>query len=166
MLSPIIKRQVEAQVSDLVQLAQQRLRRAITLPTVGFRRSGRTAGSAHLQKNHINFNPVLLSEYPDNYKSDVVPHEVAHIVVYQVYGRVKPHGAEWQAVMRDIFNCEPATTHSMCSDNLNSKTFPYHCKCGPVQLTIRRHNKVMRGQQQYQCRTCGQMLKPTPPADS
>ena len=160
MLASILQQHVQTQVDELIRIAATRLKKTLQLPTVGFRRSGRTAGSAHLHKNHINFNPILLTEYPENYRTDVVPHEVAHIVVFQVFGRVRPHGQEWQMVMREIFGCEPKTTHSMHSKTLAQKTFTYRCDCGPVELTIRRHNRVQRGQQQYQCRTCRQLLTP------
>ncbi|MDU0354932.1 zinc ribbon domain-containing protein [Paraglaciecola aquimarina] len=38
------------------------------------------------------------------------------------------------------------------------RQFPYQCLCGPVSLTIRRHNKIKRGLQQYSCRRCQTVL--------
>ena len=38
------------------------------------------------------------------------------------------------------------------------KKFAYRCLCGPVGLSIRRHNKVVRKVQQYRCIKCGNQL--------
>lgn len=156
----------QAQVERYIELARTQFSSSIRVPTIGFRKAGKTGGSAHLQRNHINFNPHFIDDNYDHYMTHVIPHEVAHIVCYQLFGRVKPHGKEWQSMMTKVFNAEPHVTHSMTSERAVSRTFTYQCDCGPVELSVRRHNKVERGQQEYQCRTCGARLKPVFGEDS
>lgn len=155
-----VKESVHQRVKTLCTTAGECLQHKIDQPSIGYRRSGGIAGSAYLQRNHVNFNPLYLIENHHEYIQQVIPHEVAHLVVYQCFGKVKPHGKEWQSVMREVFNRPPLVRHSMTSPALEQRQFAYQCACGSTQLTIRRHNKVVRGEQQYQCRRCKQILTP------
>lgn len=127
-------------------------------PQVLFNQRGRSAGTACLQTWQLRFNPVLLSENPHAFLNEVVPHEVSHLVVYERFGRVKPHGKEWQAVMSQVFGVAPKTTHSFDVSSVQGKTFTYQCGCDHIELSIRRHNRVQREQVQYVCRRCKQPL--------
>ncbi|GGF55715.1 SprT family zinc-dependent metalloprotease [Alteromonas lipolytica] len=132
--------------------------RSFKRPTLTFRRSGRHAGTAFLQQNRINLHPVLFKHNRDAYFNDVLPHEVSHLLVYTLYGRVKPHGKEWQATMLEVFGCQPETRHQFDLTPLNIPSVTYLCGCGEVELSIRRHNAVVKKQRQYQCRRCKQLL--------
>ena len=74
----------------------------------------------------------------------MVPHELAHLIVYQVFGRVKPHGQEWQAVMTQLFNLPADTCHQFDVESVQGKMFAYQCECQTHYLTIRRHNRIQR----------------------
>lgn len=157
-LSSQYKTQIQEQVVSCYQLAQDYFSRPFTLPEILFSQRGKIAGSARLQTNQLNFNPVLLEDNLPHFIQSVVPHEISHLLVYELYGRVRPHGTEWQAIMRNVFN-QPATTrHKMDVSKVEGKTFNYRCACSTVALSIRRHNKVIRHQQQYRCRKCGDIL--------
>ncbi|CCK08390.1 Protein sprT [Cronobacter sakazakii 696] len=41
---------------------------------------------------------------------------------------------------------------------MRANTFPYRCRCQQHQLTVRRHNRVVRGETQYRCVRCGDTL--------
>ncbi len=151
------KKAVTAEVHRLTHIASEYFRREFPVPLVSFRRSGKNAGTAFLQHNRVNFNPVLLAENRDEFFNEVIAHEVSHLITWQKFGKVKPHGAEWQAVMREVFNCEPSTTHNFDLGGLNIRTFPYQCGCQTINLTVRRHNKVLKGLQ-YRCTRCGETL--------
>ena len=105
-----LQQQILDRVNQCIALAEAFYKRSFPLPTVGFNQRGKIAGTAHLQKNHLKFNPVLLTENQQHFIEDVVPHEVSHLVVYQLYGKVRPHGAEWQNTMKKVFGF--STEHS------------------------------------------------------
>ena len=159
------QQQVLAQVASCYQIAETALGRSLPRPKVMFTLRGKSAGTAHLQENKLRFNPILLKENLQEFLNHVVAHEVCHLIAYRLYGRVKPHGKEWQSLMINIFGLTPSTTHQLNIDSVVGKQYPYQCLCGPVLLSVRRHNKIVRGQTQYQCRRCKTQLKamPTPP---
>lgn len=90
--------------------------------------------------------------------TEVIPHELCHIIAYQLYGRVKPHGAQWKTLMAGIFDLEGRAGHQMDTRAVAGKTFDYQCQCGVIELTIRRHRQVVRNQRQYRCVRCQSVL--------
>lgn len=150
--------QILSQVDLCYQHAEHQLQRRFPRPEVNFKLRGKSAGTAHLQLNKLRFNAVLLEENPEIFLTQVVPHEICHLLAHQLYGRVKPHGIEWQTLMTTLFKLTPSTTHSLDTRSVQGKTFAYRCDCGPVSLSVRRHNKVVREQTRYRCRRCKQTL--------
>ncbi|TKB53034.1 SprT family zinc-dependent metalloprotease [Ferrimonas aestuarii] len=150
--------QVQRKVEACYQLAESQLQRAFPRPEISFALRGQSAGAAHLQQNKLRFNPVLLEQNLEAFINEVVPHEVAHLLTWQLYGRVRPHGREWQGIMWQIFQVEPKTKHQFDVSSVQQRQFAYRCGCQSHNLSIRRHNKVRRGQVQYQCRRCGDTL--------
>ncbi|WP_371316291.1 SprT family zinc-dependent metalloprotease [Shewanella sp. NIFS-20-20] len=140
--------------------AERALGRQFPRPDISLALRGRSAGTAHLQLNKLRFNPILLQENPREFFAAVVPHEICHLLCYQLYGRVKPHGKEWQYLMRTLYDLTPRTTHCFDVQSVSGRQFAYHCQCGPVMLSIRRHNKVVKQQMRYRCRNCQQILAP------
>jgi len=138
--------------------AEQRLNRTFPRPIINFKQRGKAAGSARLQTNELRFNPILLQENQQHFITHTVPHEVAHLLTYQVYGRTKPHGKEWQQMMNRIFDLAAKTTHQYDVTSVKGKTFTYACLCTDHQLTIRRHNKIIRDNIKYICRLCKKSL--------
>ncbi|WP_414827685.1 SprT family zinc-dependent metalloprotease [Alteromonas sp. H39] len=148
---------VKQRVSDLYHHAEGYFSRAFATPEVTFRRSGRNAGTAFLNQNRINLNSALFMENRAAFFSEVIPHEISHLLVWQLYGRVKPHGKEWQHMMEQVFNTPASATHSFDLSPLNLKTFRYRCGCDVIDLSIRRHNKILKGQR-YLCKRCNNYL--------
>ncbi|WP_078751004.1 SprT family zinc-dependent metalloprotease [Enterovibrio nigricans] len=145
---------ITQRVSECIAIANQQLGCDMPVPAIRFDIRGKTAGMALLQRWVLRFNPVLLEENSDAFFREVVPHEVAHLIVFARFGKVKPHGKEWQAVMLRVFGIQPQTTHSFDVSSVEGKTFTYQCACDHMQLSVRRHNKVQRQQAQYICRRC------------
>lgn len=158
MLSNYDKTAVQLEVHRLYTLASSKLKLEFPLPDISFRRSGKNAGTAFLHQNRINFHPILFRENKAAFYSDVIPHEVSHLITFHRFGRVKPHGSEWQWVMSDIFHVSPSTTHNFDITSLGIKTFSYQCGCGDVSLSIRRHNNALQGTK-YRCRRCKETLR-------
>lgn len=128
------------------------------MPTVTYHVRGTKAGAAYPTQNEIRLNPQLLLENPEEFLQQVVPHELAHLLVYQLFGRVKPHGIEWQNMMTGLFGLPAHTCHRFDTSSVQGKTFPYQCGCQIHQLSIRRHQRVQRGSASYFCRKCKQKL--------
>jgi len=158
MLDQADKDALQAKGEEYFLLAESFFNRPFKRPSYLFNQRGRSAGSAQLQRNIIKFNPLLFAQNRAEFFSQIVAHEVAHLIVYQHYGKVRPHGREWQLVMEQIFSCPAVTTHSLDISDVIGKLFNYHCLCTEHQLTVRRHNKVLRGAK-YLCRCCRGELK-------
>lgn len=154
------RQQVNDIIDELLLKANKAYSTTFERPAISWRRAGRNAGSANLTQNRINFNPVLFAHNREAFFSQVVVHELCHILVHQRYGRVRPHGPQWQMMMENTFGVPARVTHSFDLSPLQLTTYTYSCNCGPVQLSVRRHNKVVRQQQSYYCRRCKQTLEP------
>jgi SprT protein len=121
----------------------------------------------------ISLNKDLLIEFKELYINDVFIHEVAHAVVDNMYPdgyndyteeRVRPHGKEFKTVCSHFGIDGKATTSlfkNSKSRKSNIKTFKYHCGCRDFNLTIIRHNKILKGAS-YKCKNCGKPLKLSP----
>jgi SprT protein len=77
-----------------------------------------TAGRCFWELRVVDFSVDLLGEYPEHFRMDTVPHELAHQVAYDIWPASvrRCHGAEWQSVMRRL-GLEP----SRCHDLINTK---------------------------------------------
>ncbi|CAM2935837.1 SprT family zinc-dependent metalloprotease [Vibrio rarus] len=156
-MSPI-QYQLTKKTASLIQVANAHFQRSFPMPQIDIDMRGKAAGKAFLQLNIIKLNKVLLAENQQAFFDEVLPHELAHLITHQVFGRVRPHGKEWQYVMSKVFAIKPERTHSMDVTSVQGKTFEYQCGCRTYPLTIRRHNKVIRGDSHYSCRNCGTEL--------
>ena len=73
-----------------------------------------TAGRNFWELRVIDYSLELFCEYPEHFRLDTIPHELAHQVAYDIWpASVKRcHGAEWQSVMRRL-GLEPTRCHEM-----------------------------------------------------
>ncbi|MGD2062648.1 MAG: SprT-like domain-containing protein, partial [Nitrospirota bacterium] len=136
-----------------------------TIPVL-FDLTGRAAGMYRVTGGHpvIRYNPYIFAKAFTDHLMTTVPHEVAHYVVDMVHGarHVRPHGAEWRAVMTAL-GAEPRRTGAYDLTGVpvrRERRHPYHCGCTTHHLTSRRHNRVRRGAMRYYCRRCAQPLVP------
>ncbi|OOF58789.1 SprT family zinc-dependent metalloprotease [Rodentibacter myodis] len=149
-----LKMQVQRKLTESLRLATAYFKREFVMPTVSYDLRGTKAGVAYLQKNEIKFNRTLLLENSTEFIRQVVPHELAHLIIYQVFGRVKPHGVEWKALMNQVFHLPAETCHQFDVQNVQGKTFEYRCHCQTHLLSIRRHNRILKEKVEYLCRKC------------
>ncbi|QUM83745.1 MULTISPECIES: SprT family zinc-dependent metalloprotease [unclassified Moritella] len=156
--SHTVEQLVLDKIETCYQQAELKLNKTFPRPSINFKQRGKAAGSARLQINELRFNSILLQENQQHFIAHTVPHEVAHLLVYQIYGRTKPHGKEWQQIMNQIFDLAAKTTHQYDVSTVKGKTFTYACHCTEHLLTIRRHNKIVRDSVKYICRSCKQSL--------
>lgn len=97
-LTPV-QQQILTRIEDCYQQAEIYFKRPFARPLTQFTLRGRSAGTAHLQQNRLRFNPVLLRENSEAFLSEVVPHEISHLLCFQLFGKTKPHGREWQSII-------------------------------------------------------------------
>lgn len=106
----------------------------------------------------IRYNPYIFSKHFDYSLANTVPHEVAHYVIYSLYGlkTVRPHGKEWKDLMLQ-FGAKPSRTHLLNLEGLPTRRHrrhQYRCNCSEHLITTRRHNMIQQGKVRYFCRLC------------
>ncbi|CCJ89765.1 SprT family zinc-dependent metalloprotease [Cronobacter turicensis] len=153
-----IQQAVMRSLRDALARANLKLESHYPEPKLVYQQRGTAAGTAWLESYEIRLNPVLLMENQQAFINEVVPHELAHLLVWKHFGRVPPHGKEWKWMMESVLGVPARRTHQFELDSVRANTFPYRCRCQQHQLTVRRHNRVVRGETQYRCVRCGDTL--------
>lgn len=146
------------------------------IPDVRYDTKGKTAGWACWNHGNpwIKINPILLNENVERVVNETVPHEVAHIVVNEVYESqnrvyvdpytyrrrraIEPHGYEWQQVMR-LFGLRPERCHDMDVTTVvalrnGGSAFIYKCGCREYPMTKSKHERIQRPGGWARCRNC------------
>lgn len=182
-VSKELQNRVFNKVLECLDIAQRHFgeQKVPHIPAIKFETCGTTAGWAYWRRNGkswIDINPILLNENPERVVNVTVPHEIAHIVVGDVYeekqnvtytmsGRrkrvVKPHGIEWQRVMR-LFGLEPERCHDMDVSTISSMrkkvTFAYKCNCTEYNVGPTVHKRITVMGRSYSCKKCkGKLVK-------
>lgn len=173
-VSKELKLRIENVVLDCLDKAQARfgVNKVKCIPQIRYNTTGTSGGKAcwNYGKPYIDINPILLNENVERVVEQTVPHEVAHIVVYEVYGEaarmrsyngrreVAPHGWEWQQVMR-LFGKEPDRCHEMDVSSIKKlknggREFHYKCNCMTHTMSIVKHNRISIKGYNYFCRRC------------
>ena len=132
---------------------------ALPRPKVWLDLRGKSAGQAHFGRGGLRFNAQLYAENRQAFLVEVVPHEMAHWLVWHLDDgpRLRPHGHEWQTVMRRLFGLVPSTTHRFDVARASPTPYRYACACRQHFFSLRRHRRVERGQA-YRCRQCAETL--------
>lgn len=164
-----LSRQLLQQVDLCLHKAEQHFKRAFPCDRVRLDIRGATAGQYRHQRRgrsllapELRFNPVLLQRYQTAFIEEVVPHECAHLVAYAHFGlHIRPHGPEWQLIMREVYGRLPTVKHNYEVDRPQRTQIEYRCACPERshRLSMIRHNRIRRGQMRYVCRECRQELK-------
>ena len=122
---------------------------------------GRSAGMyyRHGKKQCIRYNPWIFAKYYRVNLEQTVPHEVAHYIVDCLWLRAKPHGPQWQKVMR-AFGVEDSVTADFDLTGVpvrRQQKHAYRCACQVHEVSTVRHKRILRGVR-YDCRQCKQRL--------
>lgn len=163
MIEPIGDRErgrVVAETFRYVELAEALYGHTFPMPPVDFTLRGTSAGMFQVKgaEVRIRYNPWLFAKFYDDNVTTTVPHEVAHYIVHCLHDlrRVRPHGAEWQAIMRD-FGADARVTSDFDLSGIptrRQRRFRYACGCREHAISTRRHNASQRGWARYACRLC------------
>ncbi len=154
------RQQVCAATGDCLRRAAGICHYPFPLIDISFDLSGRAAGMYRVRQGRrcIRYNPYILARYFDEGLAETVPHEVAHYATDVLYGleNIRPHGAEWQALMRAL-GATPRATAKYDLTGIpvrRQRRFVYRCSCSTHQLSTRRHNRIHRDSAAYLCRRC------------
>lgn len=138
------------------------------LPEVRIRTDlrGNVAGQARIQKCYLTdtvsyelrINAEALLRYPDDTLNETVPHELAHIVAYEVHGKVHAHGPEWQRIARHL-GASGDRCHSLkLTPARQTKRYIGTCSCREHKLSAVKRNRILLGTQYYVCRRCRERI--------
>ena len=148
--------QLNQRIETCYQQAEAFFHRRFSRPEVSLKLRGQKAGVAHLQENRLRFNSQLYRENHEDFLQQTVAHEVAHLIAHQMFGpRIKPHGEEWQLIMREVYGLLPNRCHSYAVQRRAGARYLYRCQC-PAQefaFSAQRHALVNKGRR-YLCRRC------------
>jgi SprT protein len=156
-----MQQEILAKVEECFMIAEKFFGKNFERPrNIKFKRSGTTAGTSCYSERELMFQLDFADHNPENFISQVVPHEVAHYVQRAVYGygTVKPHGKEWKFVMRRVYNLVPDRCHSYDTSVTTTRTrkrFDYSCGCTIHKISSIVHNRIQSGKKRYTCRSCG-----------
>lgn len=160
--TPELQAAVEAKAEATFQLLEAKLGKPLNRAVISYNLKGRTAGLAWSFQKLIQLNLGLLNDprYQDDMLNDTVPHEVCHIVQYQIAPRSKSHGYEWQRLMLMI-GLQPTRCHSYETTpaRKHSRPHSYRCDCDQVRMvTNLMHTKIQPGKI-YTCNNCKGRLR-------
>ncbi len=130
-------------------------------PLISLRLKGGTAGYAIYDKWMVKYNPELYVRNKQEFIDRTVPHELAHLITSNIYGRVrvKHHGWQWRLVMQKLGVVDVKRCHSYDVTgikNVRARPYVYQCQCGTeYRLTKTLHNKILKGRYRVcpKCRT-------------
>lgn len=148
--------QLHARVEACYRQAEIFFNRRFERPEISFKLRGQKAGVAHLNTNLLRFNPQLYSQNREHFLKQTVAHEVAHLVAHQMFGgRIRPHGEEWQLIMRGVYELTPDRCHTYEVSTPSRPRYIYRCACDDQEFafTAQRHSLVRKGRR-YFCRKC------------
>ena len=155
-------------VEHYFQLAEQHYDRHIPRPLLKMsNKMTSTAGSAHATYLRLGFDTIKFSQpiYDNNDKESflntTIPHEVAHIVEFHVFG-VMTHGPRFEFIMRTIFGDTRRGSlrcHNFTTKKRQKTRYVYTCDgCGEtIYFTRGEHKKevdavVFRGSHAFKHR--------------
>ena len=162
-----IKSAIEASVQHHIDMANEKMGLSLSYPEVRYNVRGTCGGKACGSLWYVDFNMGLIVDNMSEYLNQVVPHEVAHLVVHAVHGveykhtrrglvRVS-HGKNFYRVMR-MFGVEETRCHNMDTSKVkqtrNTKKFAVKCTGCGADFTVGtvRKNKMLAGAMyQHRC---------------
>ncbi|MBU3057311.1 SprT family zinc-dependent metalloprotease [Pseudomonas indica] len=145
---------LNARVEACYQQAEAFFKRSFPRPRVSLKLRGQKAGVAHLDENLLRFNLQLYRENSEDFLRQTVAHEVAHLIAHQLFGpRIKPHGEEWQLIMRGVYELPPNRCHNYAIKRRSVTRYLYRCQCQDFPFSAQRHALVGKGRRYY-CRRC------------
>ena len=106
-------------------------------------------GRTRVDVRRVRLNPLLASAN-EQLLNEVLCHELAHIAIYERFGKsVKPHGPEWTALVQRA-GFEPRLRHSVTGEKPSTAAQRFEHLC-PVCQAVRYAKRSMT---QWRCESC------------
>lgn len=172
--NPVLHKRVVERVQHYVTKANELWNLGLAMPRITYLVRGTCGGKAYHSEYRVDFNADLLVRNVEDYMSDTIPHEVAHLVAQTIfkkdpmyyYARKKNvgHGPLWKQVMV-AFGCDPKRCHSYDTSETKVRSKPsytYTCGCHGKTYSLgpKRHARQTRDPETFYCRRCKVYLKP------
>lgn len=134
-----------------------------------FNLKGMTAGQAVTKGTGeviLRFNMELAEQNADEFLSETVPHEVAHIIANIHYKENCGHGYLWQHVML-TWKKNPMRCHDYSIENVtrrNTRGYKWECvRCGKVfSVGKNLDGKIKAKPMAYHCNSCNGNIREVP----
>lgn len=153
-------------IREGIALAEKHFGRSFPIPKIEFNLRGRAAGRAHYSENLIRLNTHLFRENENEFIARTVPHELAHLIAYQVFGREGTgHGHNWRFVCRvlgmtDVTRCHHYKNVIPARIRKKMPRFAFLCNCAtPHRVTSIKVKRMQQGTR-YRCVRCNSPLRP------
>lgn len=159
--------QVQQAVRKYIDIANLKYNRQFTAPVIRFDLRGKSAAGMYLVKeNVIRVHAVICAQNFEHYIKQTIGHEVAHLVVEQMYKdvfpNIKPHGVEWQRAMKAFGlpadRCAKYDASEIKSARRTIK-YQFSCNCKVHEVGPKINTNIASGRT-YSCRDCKGVLKP------
>lgn len=123
------------------------------------RRFTRRMGDARLRPGteaRVRFSVPLWERASREQRDATVAHEVAHLVCDHRHRGSRPHGAEWQAIMRSM-GYAPERCHTVDRSGL-VRLYEIECVCRTHKVSRRWYNRAKKGE--VACKHCHRLAQP------
>jgi len=156
---------VEATTTEIMDKCSKNWNTKLVRPTIQYDLKGRVAGRAiNGETVKLNLDLLLDERYQQSMLKQTLPHELAHIVVQQLWPKHEfeggGHGWRWINVML-FLGLTPDRCHQYDVSQYSkrrSKPNTTYCGCGEHKVTDTIYRRLLSGTQ-YRCRKCRQILK-------
>lgn len=158
-ISEILQKKAEKSLVNAVEQVEEFFQIMLTQPLLTYTQKGKIAGTAWFERWEIRLNPILYQENEKVFLREVIPHELAHLVAYQlskegVFKRkIRPHGKEWRLIMEEVFSLPANVNHTLKTHHLMKEAYLYACQCRQHYLSKIRHLRTLKGRV-YLCQQC------------
>lgn len=125
------------------------------IPVIKFsNRMSTTAGKAVYNRDgstELVFSiPIFMNNDFEHYMGRTVPHEVAHILAYGIYGELCGHDRRWKAVMTKYCGIQRQSItrcHTYKVERRTTKSYKIKCPCCETVMTLtsNRVGRMRRG---------------------
>lgn len=127
---------------------------------------GRSVGQARLCRAtnvySMRFNPEAILKYGDLMTDDTIPHEIAHLVCFNLRHLGKNHDDGWKRVCRMLGGDDSRTHDMVLTPAKVSDKFLYRLPSGrEIELGPKYHRNIQRGLKDYWMRSPREAIKKT-----